>query len=87
MIREQQGDGKPCNETEEVHPCNTQSCTDCELSDFGYWTDCDKPCGGGKKKRYRTIINQPSVDGKPCKETEQVLQCNTQKCITPFLLK
>ena len=26
IIREQQGDGKSCNETEEAHPCNTQPC-------------------------------------------------------------
>jgi hypothetical protein len=26
IIREQQGDGKPCNETEQAHPCNTLPC-------------------------------------------------------------
>ena len=85
LIRKQQGGGKQCTETEQAHPCNPQSCPDCELSDYGDWTDCDKSCGGGKQKRYRTIISEPQGDGKPCSETEQVLTCNARRC--PFLLK
>jgi hypothetical protein len=96
IIKKQNEAGKPCNETEQARPCNPQPCKqlitpqpitpqDCELSDYGDWTDCDKACGGGKKKRYRIIINQPTGDGKPCNGTEQVLSCNTQHC--PFLRK
>jgi hypothetical protein len=87
--------GKPCEgEKAETKRCDTpceKEPVDCVLSEWDYWTDCDKSCGGGQRFRTRTVVTQLANGGKPCqdydnlghpipaalKETES---CNTDAC-------
>lgn len=52
---------------------------DCVVEWDRYWSECDKPCGGGKQTLNRTIKTEPSIDGKACPPVEQ-RDCNTTPC-------
>ena len=41
---------------------------DCVMSSWGTWSQCDKPCNGGKQKRTRDILNRPTNNGAKCPE-------------------
>ncbi|CAJ1434333.1 unnamed protein product, partial [Effrenium voratum] len=68
----------------EVAPCNTQACPkrDCQWSDWDAWSDCSCTCGGGEKRRLRTIQVYPENGGKSCggENTSEIGLCNTQSC-------
>lgn len=53
---------------------------DCELSDWGEWSTCSKPCAGGDQKRTKEIVQPPFNNGKPCEQTEQTRKCNEFPC-------
>lgn len=84
------GNGKnDCNEAliREV-PCNTDPCNeDCQYSSTIQemmekpWSSCSKECGGGIRKKTRTIVKQASGKGKKCDEILEFTEpCNTQPC-------
>lgn len=64
----------------EVEPCNVAACeteekVDCEFSEWGYWSECSKSCGGGSQYRERSVAVPPTKGGKPCKgELKEVLR-------------
>ena len=60
----------------------------CVIIDFGNWSDCDKTCGEGKRKRNITIVEDPPANGTACGKLErvQVESCNKQRC-PPFQLE
>lgn len=73
--------GQACPSTQEVKDCNTQTCPqDCEVGDWSGWSGCDKPCGGGKQSRTRTVITSSHDGGKDCPELIEYHDCNTQEC-------
>ena len=37
---------------------------DCQVSEWGPWSDCDNQCGSGSQERTRTIMTEPSRGGK-----------------------
>ncbi len=46
----------------ELRTCNTTACpSNGYLTEFGNWTSCDKPCGGGVVRRSRSYI--PATNG------------------------
>ena len=51
-------------------------------SDFGDWSECSVPCGGGIKKRRRTCTSPPPVNGGQCfaGDNEEAQSCNTEPC-------
>ena len=54
---------------------------DCKVSEWGEWSECDKDCGGGERKRTRTIISEAENGGIPCKGLlENVESCNLEDC-------
>lgn len=76
-----QNGGFPCGSTQDIQPCNTQNCpVDCEVSDWGGWSDCDKPCGTGQRTRDRHIIMEPHDGGKECPSLQDVGTCNEFNC-------
>lgn len=73
--------GKPCPVLSESEECNTQECAiDCQVSDWGPWSSCDKECGSGKQKRNRSIVKNAKHGGKACPALVQEQDCNTQPC-------
>eukprot|EP01002_Notosolenus_urceolatus_P009062 NODE_33_length_3365_cov_20.073884_g25_i0.p1 GENE.NODE_33_length_3365_cov_20.073884_g25_i0~~NODE_33_length_3365_cov_20.073884_g25_i0.p1 ORF type:complete len:1091 (-),score=159.40 NODE_33_length_3365_cov_20.073884_g25_i0:93-3275(-) len=65
---------------QEIRPCNTQTCgRECAVSQWGAWSECDEPCGGGTRYRSRDIVQSP-VNAQPCPDTLAQEQCNVQAC-------
>ena len=75
------GGGKPCPILSESKRCNTLPCPiDCEVSNWGEWSKCDKECGGGNQERRRRILIEPKLGGKDCPPLSQRRKCNTERC-------
>jgi len=75
------GHGMECPSTEDVVACNTQQCpVDCVVGDYSDWSECSKTCGGGVHHRSRTIVTEPTPDGKQCPDLHLEEPCNTQEC-------
>ena len=73
--------GAPCPPIEEDVQCNTEPCSvDCKVSDWSEYGNCSKTCGGGVKKRTRTVIRQKEYNGADCPVLEESAPCNTQDC-------
>ena len=51
-------------------------------SEFGNWTNCDKPCDGGSKWSKRRCDNpEPAFGGKTCEGSDTINEtCNVQMC-------
>ena len=51
-------------------------------SDFGDWSECSVPCGGGIKERRRTCTNPPRSNGGACcaGDNMEAQSCNTESC-------
>mmetsp|Transcript_43512 Transcript_43512/g.100126 ORF Transcript_43512/g.100126 Transcript_43512/m.100126 type:complete len:1548 (-) Transcript_43512:136-4779(-) len=70
---------------QETQGCNTQSCTeseDCQLSEWGAWSQCTRTCGGGQSNRTRTILRaKTGIHGAACTGfMEQTQGCNEDPC-------
>lgn len=73
-----QGDG------EEIQQCNKFPCpVDGGWTEFGYWSECTKKCGGGSQTRIRTCTNPaPAFGGAKCQgDGEEIQECNTNPCV------
>ena len=73
-----------CPPLNESKKCNTQHCgKDCVISEWGRWSFCNAPCGGGGQKRIRSILVHPVIGshaGKQCPRLEEERACNTFEC-------
>jgi len=51
--------------------------SDCAISDWNHWSECDKTCGGGVQSRARSVI-QPAANGGAACPTDVLQQriCN-----------
>jgi hypothetical protein len=64
----------------------TETCmVNCILSDWadvlnGTADTCDKKCGGGTKKQYRSILTPASGGGTVCGDLSRTTTCNTEAC-------
>lgn len=77
--------GMPCGEVSEARSCNMQDCDqDCELSEWTPWSECTKACGGGKRRRLKSVEEAARGTGKcPHIKSEERLQyeeCNSEVC-------
>ncbi|ESO91633.1 hypothetical protein LOTGIDRAFT_147399, partial [Lottia gigantea] len=48
---------------------------DCQVGDWGDWSECDNPCGYGSKKRIRKVKVHPENGGKHCPVLKQRQVC------------
>lgn len=81
IIKDSKNGGKECGNLKETKKCNTNPCPiDCKLSDWSEWSECDKECEGGQKKRTRTILEEPRNGGKKCEALEEIERCNDNVC-------
>ncbi|XP_059564954.1 spondin-1 isoform X1 [Myotis daubentonii] len=78
-----------CNEElEQVEKCMLPECpTDCELTEWSQWSECNKSCGKGHMIRTRMIQMEPQFGGAPCPETVQRKKCRLRKCRNPSIQK
>ena len=59
----------------------------CVWDDYGEWTSCSKPCGGGQQSRTRRIKIEADNGGKECiGSVTDTKECNTQECIGNYLI-
>lgn len=80
LVRPKYG-GKECPKLVDRVKCNEQPCPkSCKVSDWGPYTKCSKPCGGGKQTRTRRIEQKPKEGGEKCPELTQTIECNMQPC-------
>jgi hypothetical protein len=80
--------GKPCGQTSETRACNVQSCeSDCELSDWGPWSQCSKQCDDGTKKRQKFVKKEAEGQGNCADMWDgsrlQYASCNSHSCDVP----
>ncbi|XP_065178736.1 uncharacterized protein LOC135809334 [Sycon ciliatum] len=54
---------------------------DCILGEYGDFSDCSTTCGAGTRSRTRSMLQEPSGDGKACQELQEVDVCNLGSCI------
>jgi hypothetical protein len=73
--------GKACPALRETIACNSHSCpVDCVVGDFGNWSPCTEPCGGGVETRTRDVKVANAHGGKLCPALSESRACNTQPC-------
>lgn len=54
----------------------------CDVTDFGYWSNCSAECGPGVSARFRTILNE-DVSPKHCLSRinlQQTVDCKVKNC-------
>jgi hypothetical protein len=61
--------------------CSTGPSADCELGQWGVWSQCSTSCGGGQQFKTRAIVKEATNGGKMCDDFLQETQsCNQQSC-------
>ena len=73
--------------TKECETCTCESglmnCTpipcDCVVGEWGVWGECDKPCDGGEKHRYREVV--AGIKGPDCPPLNDTELCNQEPCV------
>lgn len=74
-----------CLKLNDCCPDYRQTCgvQDCQVSEWGPWSECDNQCGSGSQERTRVIAMEPSRGGKSCPPTLQKRGCQgTSQCGT-----
>ncbi len=84
ILQQPKNGGNKCEASlEETKKCNNKPCpVDCVVSKWKhrrYW-ECDKPCGGGKRKQSNYILKQPKHGGKGCGARVRYTDCNRSPC-------
>jgi len=73
--------GAKCLPTRQLKSCNNDACPiDCAQEPWSGWSKCSAECGGGVEQRVRRTTVPMRYGGKPCGDTKQEVQCNTQAC-------
>ncbi len=86
VVQEPTNGGTPCpseRDRTKTLPCNTHSCADnvdCTVSEWGAWSDCDKPCDGGIRSRTRSVVTPSLGTGQQCPALVEFDVCNSQPC-------
>ena len=53
----------------------------CEVSDFGPWTECSKSCGGGTRTKTRKVTQEKAGTGSECPTNlHEDGTCNNDVC-------
>ncbi|XP_046906770.1 spondin-1b [Hypomesus transpacificus] len=79
MLKSEEGG---CNEElEQSERCMLPECpTDCMVSEWSEWSECNKSCGRGHALRTRMVKLEPQFGGRPCPEAVQRRKCKMRKC-------
>ena len=80
VVRHATYGGYTCPELVETRHCNEAPCPqDCVVGPWQSWSSCNKSCGGGTKRRTRTLA-EPALDGGACLPLEEIDGCNVFAC-------
>lgn len=60
--------------------CSHPLASDCAVSEWSEWSECNKSCGKGHMIRTRMIMLEPQFGGDACPETVQRKKCKIRKC-------
>jgi hypothetical protein len=81
VIREPKNGGMKCPPLTEHRACLKRSC-DCVMSEWSPWSECDGTCGGGQRRRNRTVLHDRMTklegalyDGKECPALTESKKC------------
>ena len=76
---------KKCGiKTTEQEKCINKPCpVDCEMYDWGKWSNCTQPCGTGIKQRARAVKVDARGGGKACPDEFEQRKCNSDGCEPP----
>lgn len=85
VLKQPEWGGRKCGVLNQTIACNTQHCgRDCQLTNWGTWSNCSKVCGGGVNTRTREIFTSRingTIWGKDqCPPLKEEKKCNTQHC-------
>ncbi|XP_051953825.1 spondin-1-like [Xyrauchen texanus] len=73
--------GECSEELDQLEKCMLPECpTDCMMSDWSEWSECNKSCGKGHMIRTRIKTLEPQFGGEPCPENAQRKRCKIMKC-------
>ncbi|KAI5624338.1 spondin-1 precursor [Silurus asotus] len=73
--------GECSEELEQVEKCMLPECpSDCLMSEWSEWSECNKSCGKGHMIRTRMIKLEPQFGGESCPEIVQRKKCKIRKC-------
>uniref|UniRef100_A0A8C7MKR9 Spondin-1 n=1 Tax=Oncorhynchus kisutch TaxID=8019 RepID=A0A8C7MKR9_ONCKI len=73
--------GECTEDLEQVEKCMLPECpTDCMVSEWTEWSECNKSCGKGHMIRTRMVKLEPQFGGDLCPETVQRKKCKIRKC-------
>ncbi|XP_016952086.1 uncharacterized protein LOC108025912 isoform X1 [Drosophila biarmipes] len=53
---------------------------DCQVGDWGAWSECDKSCGTGMMTRNRQVLQAAQNGGKHCPTLQQKRSCQGYRC-------
>lgn len=68
-----------CEDYKEVQKlCNNPR--DCQVSNWGKWSECNTDCGIGSMRRKRKITKYPLNGGEACPVLKQTRGCNRAMC-------
>lgn len=81
IIVHEVGGGMACPLLESQKSCNTDPCpVDCQVGEWGGWSQCSAECGGGVRERTRDILTPASHGGEPCPATDDETSCHMGSC-------
>uniref|UniRef100_A0A8C7WF97 Spondin-1 n=1 Tax=Oncorhynchus mykiss TaxID=8022 RepID=A0A8C7WF97_ONCMY len=73
--------GECIEDLDQVEKCMLPECpTDCMVSEWTEWSECNKSCGKGHMIRTRIVKLEPQFGGDSCPETVQRKKCKIRKC-------
>ena len=52
----------------------------CQVSPWTPWLPCSMSCGGGERRRQRSVVTPRVADGRECPELDHQERCPTQQC-------
>lgn len=78
-------DDELCVKYMDTVPANWRTCTidcgtDCQMTQWSVWSDCDQECGYGIKRRNRHVSRYASANAKQCGHLEESEVCQRRPC-------